>query len=73
MPERSVAIKTTSDAIPVSSHDFAVISAALPPAHMAETDMVGPWKSNSFMKFVSTVAAIMFTQVLGRTLVEPDR
>ena len=49
MPERSVARRITSVTMPESIHDLAVIMPALPEAHMAETDMVGPWKSYSFI------------------------
>ena len=49
MPDTSVASRITSDTMPASSHALAVIMAALALAHMAETDMVGPWKSNSFI------------------------
>ncbi len=41
----------TSEAMPESSHDLAVIMPALALAHMADTDMDGPWKSNSFMNW----------------------
>ncbi len=62
----------TSVAIPESSHDFAVIMAAFPLAHMAETDMAGPWKSFSFIIMEMTVEGIMFTQRLARTRLSPD-
>jgi hypothetical protein len=40
--DRSVATNTTSSTIPASSHIFAVISPALPEAHIADTFMAGP-------------------------------
>ena len=42
-------------------------------AHMADTDMVGPWKSFSFISWEMTVEGSMLTHVLGRTLLSPDR
>ena len=45
VPDTSVATTITSVATPASSHDFAVSIAAFPDAHIAETDMAGPWKS----------------------------
>ncbi len=57
----------TSVAMPESIHDLAVIMPALALAHMAETDMAGPWKSCSFIIWVMTVEGSMFTHVLART------
>ena len=73
MPDRSVASRMTSEAMPESSHDLAVIIPALALAHMAETDIVGPWKSNSFITMVKQVEGIMFTHILGRIRLSPDR
>ena len=56
----------------MSSHDLAVIMAALALAHMADTDMVGPWKSFSFINWEMTVEGSMLTHFLGRILLSPD-
>ena len=40
---------------------------------MADTDMVGPWKSFSFISWEMTVEGSMLTQVLGRTRLSPER
>ncbi len=46
---------STSSTMPASIHILAVSIAAIPDAHMAVTDMVGPWKSNSRLMAVSAV------------------
>jgi hypothetical protein len=51
---------------------LAVIIAAFAEAHIADTDMVGPWKSFSFINWEMTVEGSMLTHVLGRTLLSPD-
>ena len=38
---------STSSTMPALIHILAVNNAAIPDAHMAVTDMVGPWKPNS--------------------------
>ena len=45
VPETSVATTMTSVTTPASSHILAVSIAALPDAHIAVTDIAGPWKS----------------------------
>ena len=40
---------------------------ALADAHMADTDMAGPWKSFSFMSWEMTVDGSMFTHRFTRT------
>src|SRR5450631_1387101 len=45
--EMSVATTITSSATPPSSHAFAVIIAAFPDAHIADTFRAGPWNPNS--------------------------
>ena len=72
MPDRSVASRITSEAMPASSQDLAVIIPALAQAHMADTDMVGPWKSYSFISMGEHVEGIMLTQRLGRTRLSAD-
>ena len=67
VPDRSVAKRTTSVATPASSHDLAVMMPVLAPVHMAETDMAGPWKSNSCIICEMTVEGIRFIQRFGRT------
>ena len=44
VPDTSVATTMTSVTTPASSHILAVSMAALPEAHIAVTDMAGPWK-----------------------------
>ena len=53
--------------MPESSHDLAVIIPALAEAHMAETDMAGPWKSFSFISCEITVDGSMLTHRFTRT------
>ena len=53
--------------MPESIHDLAVIIPAFAEAHMAETDMAGPWKSFSFMSCEMTVDGSMLTQRFTRT------
>ncbi len=68
-----MATRITSEAMPESSHDLAVITPALPEAHMADTDMAGPWKSFSFMSMQMTVEGIMLTHWRARTRLAVDR
>ena len=49
-----------------------MIMAALALAHMAETDMAGPWKSFSFIIMEITVPGIMLTHRLARIRLSPD-
>ena len=63
----------TSVAIPESIQDFAVMTPALPEAHMADTDMAGPWKSFSFISMEMTVDGIMLTQRRARTRDSAER
>ncbi len=63
MPDRSVASRMTSEAMPESIQDLAVSMPTLLEAHVAETDMAGPWNSNSFMNMAITVDGIMCSQL----------